>query len=116
MHFIPLRDSEMSRFFQMLSGENLTPLTTPDTLRKSIVSRCEMIPNASVELTVQTDVGVPSPVALFGFSADQCTGPSLGFFVEMNPIASELLAELQSGANSQITRLGIQVVNRLELR
>ena len=34
----------------------------------------------------------------------------------MNSIVSELLAELQSGANSQVTRLGIQVVNRLEHR
>ena len=52
MDFIPLRDSEMSRFLQMLSGEDLTPQTTLDKLCKSIVSRCEMIPNAPVELTV----------------------------------------------------------------
>jgi len=79
MDFIPLRDSEISRFLQMLSGEYLTPLITPDTLYKSIVSRCEMMPNAPVQLTAQTDVRVPSPVALFGFSADQCMGPPLVF-------------------------------------
>jgi len=79
MDFIPLRDGENSQILQMLSGENLTPLTSPDTLCKSIVSRCEMIPNTPVELTAQTDVGGPSSVALFGFSADQCTGPLIGF-------------------------------------
>ena len=81
---------------------------------KAVVRCCEVGPDALVELWINAHVGRFHPVAPLGFLAEQGARP-LGLFAQTNALAFELLAELQRGADGQITRLGVLVGHRLEL-
>lgn len=84
--------------------ENLIPRASPDSVRKAVVGCSKVRPDALVEPRINAHAGRLHPVASLGFLAEKGSSP-LGAFAQANSLAFELLAELQNGAEGQITWL-----------
>ena len=97
-----------------LQAENPIPGASPCSVGKAVVGRRKVGPDALNELRIDAHVARLHPVELLGFLAEQGPGP-LRVFAQTNSLAFELLAELQGGADGQITQLGVQVGHRFEV-